>query len=325
MFKAFESLLGFSSLKATITDNALYQNENLRLGLFSIGAIFVLFKTLSYTRAVLTPLFRFPKDLVARYGKNSWAVVTGASDGIGKGYAIELARRGFNVVLVGRNEAKLKAVAQEVKQGAPQAQLRVVVADFVDAYKEGFAEEIEKQVRGLDVSILVNNAGLGEGRGYYHNVSIGTIRDLVMVNALAHAVITRAFLPRLLTRSNKSAIINTSSIGGSIPISFNAVYSGTKAFHDFLSRALSYEYPNLDIMSCKPATVLTKMMDVPDAPGAITVEQYVAVTLGQLGHMNQTFGHWKHRVLKSIMHSLPDKTRVETLKKTFGEGDKKTK
>jgi 17beta-estradiol 17-dehydrogenase / very-long-chain 3-oxoacyl-CoA reductase len=319
------SLPGLPSLKSIITDNALYQNEYLRLGLFSAGAIFMFLKTLSYTRALLTPLFRFPKDLAARYGKDSWAVVTGASDGIGKGYAIELARRGFNVVLVGRNEAKLKAVAQEVKQNAPQAQFRVVVADFVDAYKEGWAEEIEKQVRDLDVSILVNNAGLGEGRGYFHTVSTGTIRDLVMVNALAHALITRALLPQLLARSSKSAIINTSSIGGSIPAPFNTVYSSTKVFHDFFSRALSYEYPNLDIMSCKPATVLTKMMDVKDAPGGITVEEYVTVTLGQLGHVNQTFGHWKHRVLKSIMHSLPEQTRVGIFKKTFDQADKKTK
>lgn len=317
MSKAFGSLLTPSSLKAIITENALYQNEYLRLGLFSTGVAFVFLKTLSYARAALTPLLRFPKDLAGRYGKNSWAVVTGASDGIGKGYTIELARRGFNIVLVGRNEDKLKAVAQEAKQSAPQAQFRVVVADFVNAYKEGFAEEIEKQVRGLDVSILINNAGLGDGRGYYHTIPIQTIRNEVLVNSLAHALITRVLLPQLITRSNKSAIINTSSIGGSMPTSFISGYSGTKAFHDFLSRALSYEYPNIDIISCKPATVLTKMMNTPDDPSAITVEQYVTAILGQLGHVNQTFGHWKHRLFEKILRNAPEQTRVGIFKDMF--------
>jgi len=51
-----------------------------------------------------------PYDLIERYGRNSWAVVTGASDGIGRAYAIEFARRGFNVVIISRTESKLKDV-----------------------------------------------------------------------------------------------------------------------------------------------------------------------------------------------------------------------
>ena len=76
-------------------------------------------------------LFRRQLDLSARYGRGSWAVVTGASDGIGAAYCEELASQGFNIALVSRTKAKLEAVEKKCK--AAGVQTRLVVADFSNA------------------------------------------------------------------------------------------------------------------------------------------------------------------------------------------------
>lgn len=84
---------------------------NLELWAFGVGLLFV-FRWFWRTIVYLTRMYFGTPVTIARYGKDSWAVVTGASDGIGRGIAIELASRGFNVVLIARNIAKLEEVAK---------------------------------------------------------------------------------------------------------------------------------------------------------------------------------------------------------------------
>ena len=279
-----------------ITNSSIYRNDNARVVLFSIGTGLALFKTISYTQAILAPLFRRGHDLLTRYGKDSWAVITGASDGIGKGYAFELAKRGFNIVLVGRNKSKLEQVEMNLKLAHPKVETRVVVADFADAYQEGFAEKVLEQVKDLDVSILINNAGTGY-IGLYSNMPTKTASDIVLTNALAHALITRVFLPKLALRYNKSAIINTCSFAAASPRPYALLYSSTKAFHDHFSRGLAYEHANIDILSLKPGYVSTKMTRFAETNyRIISVEDHVNVALKDLGSITHTYGHWRHRI-----------------------------
>ena len=276
-----------------ITKNPIYRNDNARVALFVVGVSLALFETISYTKAFLAPLFRFNNDILTRYGKDSWAVITGASDGIGKGYVFELARRGFNIVLVGRNQTKLDQVVLDLKLAYPQARTRVVVADFSDAYQEGFAENILEKVKDLDISILINNAGVS-AKGLYNEIPTATISNLILTNCLAHALITRVLLPKLAERSNRSAIINTSSLAGSGPRPYVTLYSSSKAFHDFFSRGLAYEHPNIDILSVKSGLVQTKMTDFAKPSfRTITVDEHVKVALRDLGFVTHTYGHWK--------------------------------
>ena len=313
---------GFSWLQDFISNTSVYQNRYIRLGFFTLGAGLALFKTLSLTKAILSPLFRFNRDLAARYGRDSWVVITGASDGIGKGYAFEFARRGFNIVLVGRNEEKLGKVAQELKAAVPQVQTRIVVADFSQAYKEGFAEDIHSQVKGLDVSILINNAGVYVAGDHLQNVPSQTIINVVMTNCLSHALITRAFLPQLAARTNRSAIINLSSIAGSVPVSYITIYSATKAFLDFLSRGNAYEHPNIDTLSLKPAFISTKMIDYKKASlDIITVDEFIPLSLRKLGHVTHSIGHWKHILQWVIFVSYPEFLRGDMVKERFLKKD----
>ena len=111
------------------------------IGYFSLKTIFGLYKKL---RRLL------PLDL-SRYGKGSWAVVTGASDGIGRALCEELALQGFNIVLIARNKEKLEKVAQELNVLNKDILTKIVIADFENSTKEGFFDEIYSQIESLDI------------------------------------------------------------------------------------------------------------------------------------------------------------------------------
>ena len=104
----------------------------------------------------ILPRILHPDDLVSRYGE--WAVVTGCTQGIGKSYVKQLAKRGMDIVLVSRSEEKLEAVAQEIRTTYGVETL-VIVADFTDA---GIIPTIVDKIKKseIDVGVLVNNVGI---------------------------------------------------------------------------------------------------------------------------------------------------------------------
>lgn len=100
-----------------------------------------------------------------RYGEDSWAVVTGSTDGIGKASAMHLARLGFNIVLISRNVDKLQEVAKQIQQfKTPQGKpvkTKIIVNDFSKNFDAKTFEDIYKtNLADLDISILHNNVGM---------------------------------------------------------------------------------------------------------------------------------------------------------------------
>ncbi|KAL8601931.1 hypothetical protein ACOMHN_008423 [Nucella lapillus] len=169
---------------------------------------------------------RFPVD-VKKYGR--WAVVTGCTEGIGKSYALQLAEKGIDMVLVSRNPQKLSAVAEHIVQQY-QVSVKVITADFrnTDVY-----DGIKKQLSGLDIGILVNNVGIINllTPGYFCDADDFEQfhRDIVNVNVLSYLMMTGIVLPEMLERK-RGAIINISSIAGLRPMPFSSVYSATKSY-----------------------------------------------------------------------------------------------
>ncbi len=115
-------------------------------------------------------IFRKRHDLLQRYAGGqtgqAWAVVTGASDGIGAAFCEELARIGFNIALVSRTLSKLETVEKLCKLANPKIKTRIVQADFSNTNRPkekdvlGFYEDLKKKLEDLDIAILVNNAGV---------------------------------------------------------------------------------------------------------------------------------------------------------------------
>lgn len=279
-----------------LTDNPIYHNPDVRTLLFGIGAGFCLFQACSLLKNLLSMLSP-PKNLAKRYGKASWAVITGASDGIGKAYAYELARRGFNIVLLARSRQKLEKVAADLTLKYPSTQIKIVVEDFINAAEEGFAERIYSQVKDLDISILINNAGSFYSN-YYAKLSLLEIKKMILTNCLSHALITRILLPQLSSREQRSAIITTSSVAAAVPMPYAQAYASSKSFLHFLSEGLAYEHPNIDFLSLKPGAVKTKMGKKVNALEIemVTPEKLVKKALNTVGTKSSTYGVIKHKL-----------------------------
>ncbi len=165
-----------------------------------------------------------------------YALVTGASAGIGRDLAHGLARRGFHVILTARREAELQALAQEL-QNRYGGQHPVIPADLSqpDAPKR-LADQVQA---AYPLQMLVNNAGFGV-YGPFAAASTEALLDMVRVNVLALTELTRRFLPGMLER-RKGAILNVASIAGFQPGPQLAAYGATKAYVRSLTEALSEE------------------------------------------------------------------------------------
>lgn len=115
--------------------------EYFELAIFSLGALFLASHFYKLIQVLSRNFLGTPVN-TKRYGKDSWAVVTGCTDGIGKALALELAKRGFNIVLIGRNKNKLEDVIKQI-QTKHQRQTLMIVMDFSNNYPASFYRELE--------------------------------------------------------------------------------------------------------------------------------------------------------------------------------------
>ena len=164
-----------------------------------------------------------------RYG--AWAVVTGATDGIGRALAFRLAAAGLGVVLVGRNPDKLAAVAAELEAKRPGAEARTFVVDFAADDLAARVGALGEFLRGLDVGVLVNNVGASYPYArYFHEVDEALAQRLIRLNVEAVTRVTHAVLPGMLERG-RGAIMNMGSGASAIMPSdpLYTVYVATKA------------------------------------------------------------------------------------------------
>src|SRR6266478_3522133 len=178
------------------------------------------------------------------YGE--WALVTGASAGIGTAFTRELAAQSVNVVLVARRADRLEALAAELRE-KHGVKTRVVPA-----------ERLLEWVRDLEIGILVNNAGFSMV-GRFERVPREKILGMIRVNCLAVAGLTHAFLPAMQAR-RRGAVIIVSSVAGYQPLGFAATYGATKAFDLMLGEALWAENRStgVDVLALSPGPVDTE-------------------------------------------------------------------
>jgi 17beta-estradiol 17-dehydrogenase / very-long-chain 3-oxoacyl-CoA reductase len=174
-----------------------------------------------------------------------WALVTGASDGIGVGFAEELASQGFNVILHGRNEQKLLGVKERLLFQWPARKFEILILDAIaDAGNADKMAAALAEFKDLNIKILINNVGgVAGGKPSFRKFvekSPGLIDDWIDINLRFATQFTRQLLPTLI--ANQAAlIINISSGSADAPSPWLAVYSGTKAFNKSWSRSLAVE------------------------------------------------------------------------------------
>jgi len=205
-----------------------------------IGALVSGWVTIGALR-VLVETFVLPGMNLKRFGakKDAWAIVTGATDGIGREFASQLAKAGFNILLVSRSEDKLAVAAAEIeKQHLVSA--KIFAMDFAkndEAAYKAFADV----VHGIDVGVLVNNVGRShEQPVYFQDTPISEMEAIVQININATLHVTRIVVPSLVNRKS-GLILNIGSFAGYVPTPMVATYSATKAFLTTFSQALGEE------------------------------------------------------------------------------------
>jgi uncharacterized protein len=166
------------------------------------------------------------------------ALVTGASSGIGADLARELAARGHGVVLVARRADRLEALAAELR-AAHGIRADALACDLVDPEAVA-ALPARVEALGLEVSILINNAGFGSA-GQFTDLDVQAETDMVRLNCETVVALSGAYVPKLVARDGGGAILVVASSAGMQPIPGQATYAASKAFALSFAEALHTE------------------------------------------------------------------------------------
>jgi 17beta-estradiol 17-dehydrogenase / very-long-chain 3-oxoacyl-CoA reductase len=262
--------------------------------LLGIGALWTIKTTLSFLRGLNYFFLKTGGNITKRYGAGSWAIITGATDGIGKEFCMQLAKLKFNIVLVSRTPEKLEKVAEEIrtKYGV---ETRTISVDFSKCNQPRFFDTIVEATKDLDLSILVNNVGI-DSIERFDELSEEYIQKTIVMNCWAMTFMVKSLIKKIANRK-RGAVINLASMIGLYPAHHYNIYSASKAFVDMLSRCLSREYNNVDILSLCPSEVSTPMTgNKPTDIWTITTNECVSWALNDLakGYV-MTEGHWRHK------------------------------
>ncbi|KAM7352953.1 hydroxysteroid dehydrogenase-like protein 1 [Cochliomyia hominivorax] len=255
--------------------------------------------------------------LMEKYGK--WAAITGATDGIGKAYAREMARLGFNIVLISRNEAKLKAVAQEI-----ETEFAVETFSIQCDFSQGAAayDNLFNSLSEKPIGILINNVGIGHNPpGPLGTFSCQHIWDVININVAAATQLSRHFINKWYKSRTKGLIVNISSGTELQPCPHGSVYGASKAYIKSFTLALQEETKNtgISVQLCSPNFVVTKINRYSKiimkggSPFLPQPNGYAKWAVGTLGRTDETSGYFWHGIQNAIWKLLPCRLRSKLL------------
>ena len=255
----------------------------------------------------------------------STALITGASAGIGKAFAEELAARNTNLVLVARSEEKLNEQASKLHEKY-KIQVDVIVKDLTEPDAAGFVFDATK-AKGLTIDLLINNAGFGDYGDFAERDGERQVK-MVQLNVLALVDLTHKFLPEMRQRRSGN-IINLSSISAFQPIPYLSVYAASKAFILSFSQALWAENRNygIRVLVVCPGPIETNFFAEANFPAALagkaskvtSVELVARESLKALarGASTVVIGGFGSHFITRLSRFVPRQTLVSILEKQF--------
>jgi short-subunit dehydrogenase len=246
--------------------------------------------------------------------RGQWALVTGASSGIGQAMAEYLAGQGMCCVLLSENPFGLKAEQEKITERYG-VKTRICCVDL-SAPSDFYLAKVRETVKDIEISILVNNASFGI-TGEFWNNTLENYEELLNVNVRAYLSLTREFLPEMIAR-NDGSLIFVSSLNALFGIGGCAVYTASKAFEYSFAQSLWYELKrtkiNVQIILPGPtktnfqARAGTKVSAMAWAP-----EKLVRLATASLGRKLVYIPGWKFRLLVFLSPLLPLKLRINVV------------
>lgn len=290
-------------------------------------------------------VFLLPATDYSKYGagKGSYCVITGASDGIGKEFARQMASKGFNILLVSRTLSKLETLKEELQKEFGIT-AKVLAFDVSTDASDNYSS-LKKICEEVPVTVLINNVGQS------HSIPVPfletkekELRDIITINNTATLLITQSVAPSIIreaSRNNTRGLVLTmGSFGGLIPTPLLATYSGSKSFLQNWSNSLAGELKpsNVDVEIVLSYLVTSAMSKIKRSSVMIPdPKNFVKSTLASVGHRSgaqersgSLTPYWSHafyhfiieetlgvysRLVNAINHSMHSSIRQRAVRK----------
>ncbi len=250
------------------------------------------------------------KNFSQKYGP--WALITGASSGIGEQFAHMIAQEGINVILIARRMSLLEKLAENLRQlYGVEAE-----AQSVDLAQDNFIEPILRCGHGKDVGLIVINAAAG-AKGPHHEISSEKLSSILNINCRVAMMLTHAFIPELIQRG-RGGILLTGSIEGFFGFPWSSGYAASKAFILSLGEGLGQELKgyNIDVLVLSPGATDTEFpisqgVRREELMGIMSPHEVARHGLKQLGRKPIYITGWINRLYIGIFSMLPRSLAVK--------------
>lgn len=272
-------------------------------------ALLLTYKAISFTSIYFKP----SKLHLYNPSGDSWALVTGSTNGIGEGFAHALCAKNFNVVLHGRNQRKLETLKSTLQKQYPNVQIKTVIADVFDTDVD--IDSIVDACTNLHgkLTLLINNVGgapLSPSYATLSEVDAAYVDKIINLNSRFPTQLTRALLP-LLNKNPQSLILSTCSITGFRGLPYLSIYSSTKAFNFTLNQSLASELnaenSGTSMLGIIIANVVSGGNKTTEGAFTCTGLQMAEFSLQRVGcGQTAVFGWWRHAVQWWAMSLLPE-------------------
>lgn len=246
------------------------------------------------------------------------ALITGASSGIGRQFALDLAARGCDLVLVARRADRLDALAAAIRHDHGVAVTTIPLDLARPEPGRTLRDALDRQ--GIAVTLLINNAGFG-ATGAFLDLEASVASEMLAVNATALTDITRELLPGILAAGN-GAVVNVASFVGYQPGPGMAVYAATKAYVLNFTEALAHELraQPIKVLALSPASTRTEFYAVSGTSEKSarfeTPEQVVATALRALDATRtpaRVVSGRANRLALALLHRFPRRMMLSTM------------
>jgi len=257
--------------------------------------------------------------------KQNWVIITGASGGQGRQFALQLASRGLNLYLIGSKN--IMKVVKQINDTYPNINVKYTLVNFKDSYKSNFFNPIEKIIKDLDVCLLINNVGHRVGWNPTHETPNESIDNTIMCGTIVQTKLTNMVIPKLLEREKQgkrggiifitAQCIHSNygfaiSLDNAITLPYLGIYEAANAFGYYHAKAIHAEYyDKIDVLNITPGAVITENTNYLSClpiwlPVSIHADKYVSNIIKFIGNITgTTTGYWGHEFSLFILTIFP--------------------